>query len=319
MFTELLNYEPTKQSIWQGRKDSLPGERFFQRVTVLDLANHELPASSHSTVFLGFCSDEGIQRNEGRVGAKTGPLHLREQLAKFACQSNQQFIDVGNIVCENDLETAQEQFAQLISYCHQKGNKTVAFGGGHEIAWGHFLGLTSHYPKLGIINFDAHFDLRPVNDRGYATSGTPFRQISEYCLQNQLNFDYCCLGIQKIANTQSLFDCAKELKVSYLSTEQINEESFAWQIAFLDEFILRHDSIYLSLCLDVFAECYAPGVSAPQAMGLTPGQALPLLKYILQTGKVVSLDVAELSPPLDEGKKTARLAASLVAEMLDYY
>lgn len=318
MLTELLYYEPTKQSLWQGRKDSLPGERFFQRVTVIDLLNQALP-TSQATVFLGFCSDEGIERNAGRTGAKLGPLHLREELAKFACQSNQDFLDIGNIVCEKDLENAQQQFARLISYCHQKGNKTVAFGGGHEIAWGHFLGLTTHYPKLGIINFDAHFDLRPLKDGSQATSGTPFRQIAEYCLQKQLYFDYCCLGIQKIANTPSLFDCAKELKVSYLSREQINEESFAWQIAFLDEFILRHDSIYLSVCLDVFAESYAPGVSAPQAMGLSPAQALPLLKYILQTGKVVSLDVAELSPPLDERQKTARLAASLVAEMLDYY
>lgn len=319
MLTGLLNYEPTKQSVWQGRKDSLPGERFFQHVNILDLQNKEISFPSQSTIFLGFCSDEGIQRNEGRIGAKTGPIHLRQQLAKLACHSTHQFIDIGNIVSDKDLETAQQQLAKVVSHCHQQGNKTVIFGGGHEIAWGHFLGLTSHYPKLGIINFDAHFDLRPLKDNLYATSGTPFRQIAEYCLQNQLLFDYCCLGIQRIANTQSLFDCAEALKVSYLSTEEINEESFAWQTAFLDEFILRHDSIYLSLCLDVFAENYAPGVSAPQALGLAPWQALPLLKYILQTGKVVSLDVAELSPPLDEGQKTARLAASLVAEMLDYY
>lgn len=41
--------------------------------------------------------------------------------------------------------------------------------------------------------------------------------------------------------------------------------------------------------------------NALQAMLLTPQQALALLKYILQTGKVISLDVAELSPPLDQG------------------
>lgn len=319
MPNKLLNYESTEPSLWQGRKDSLPGERFFQHVSLVDLNNQPLAESSNATILLGFCSDEGIRRNEGRIGAKSGPFAIREQLAKLACHSQQQFLDLGNIICDQDLEDAQRQFAELISYCHQQGYKTAAFGGGHEIAWGHFRGLTSHYPKLGVINFDAHFDLRPLKDGRFATSGTPFRQIAEYCLQNQLPFDYCCLGIQNIANTQSLFDCAKELKVSYLSTEQINQESFAWQTAFLDEFLLRHDYIYLSLCLDVFAECFAPGVSAPQATGLMPWQTLPLLKYILQTGKVVSLDVAELSPPLDEGKKTARLAASLVAELLDYY
>lgn len=319
MLNNLLNYEPTEQAVWQGRKDSLLGERFFQHVRLLDIRNQPLNKTQQGIVILGFCSDEGIRRNEGRVGAKLGPIQLREQLAKLSCHSNKQFIDIGNIACDNKLEIAQEQFASVISLCHQQGYKTLAFGGGHEIAWGHFRGLTPHYPKLGIINFDAHFDLRPLKEGRYATSGTPFRQIAQHCLQNQLPFDYCCLGIQKRANTQSLFDYAHELNVSYLNAEQINEESFSRQLAFLDHFILNHEHIYLSLCLDVFAECFAPGVSAPQAMGLTPQQALPLLKYILQTGKVISLDVAELSPPLDQGQKTARLAASLVAELLDYY
>ena len=99
----------------------------------------------------------------------------------------------------------------------------------------------------------------------------------------------------------------------------MNQENLEAQITFLANFIANHKHIYLSICLDVFAECYAPGVSAPQAMGLTPWQAFPLLKYLLQTGKVVGLDVAELSPPLDQGQKTARLAASLVAALLDYF
>lgn len=320
MLNNILNYEPTSPSIWQGRKDSLPGERFFQRVDLMDIRSQSLKTNQQETIILGFCSDEGIRRNEGRVGAKSGPIKLREQLAKLPCHSNKQFIDIGNIICDHErLEIAQEEFAKLVSYTHQQGYKTLAFGGGHEIAWGHFAGLTSHYPKLAIINFDAHFDLRPLKEGHYATSGTPFRQIAQHCLQNERPFNYCCLGIQAIGNTKSLFESAANLKVSYLTAEQINEESLAWQLAFLDDFLLSHDYVYLTICLDVFAECFAPGVSAPQAMGLTPWQTLPLLKYVLQTGKVIGLDVAELSPPLDPEQKTARLAASLVAEILEYY
>ncbi|HHF7348104.1 TPA: formimidoylglutamase [Legionella feeleii] len=320
MFANLKNYEPTEQSIWQGRQDSLPGERFFQRVHCIDLRSQPLHDKQQNLIMLGFCSDEGIRRNEGRTGAKLGPFKLREQLAKLSCNLDKQFTDIGNIVCEQEqLESAQQQFATLMTACHQQGYKTLAFGGGHEIAWPHFSGLAAHYPRIGIINFDAHFDLRPLKEGHYATSGTPFRQISQYCQQNRLPFDYCCLGIQYIANTASLFATADELKVSYLSAEQIHNEDIAWQLAFLDTFLLRHEYIYLTICLDVFAECFAPGVSAPQALGITPWQALALLKYILQTGKVISLDVAELSPPLDQEQKTARLAASLVAELLDYY
>ncbi|KTC86319.1 formimidoylglutamase [Legionella brunensis] len=321
MLADILNYEPTIPSLWQGRKDSLPGERFFQRVNFIDIRSQTaLENPQQKIAILGFCCDEGIKRNEGRIGAQTGPIKLREQLAKLPYHAQKHLVDVGNIVCKDgNLEEAQSQLARLVSYLQEQGYKTVVLGGGHEIAWGHFSGLNSRYQKLGIINFDAHFDLRPLKDNQLGTSGTPFRQIAQHCMENHQPFSYCCLGIQALGNTRSLFSTADDLKVSYLTAEQINTESLAWQIAFLDDFLLSHDDIYLTICLDVFAECFAPGVSAPQAMGLTPWQALPLLKYILQTGKVVSFDVAELSPPLDEAQKTTRLAASLVAELLDYY
>lgn len=314
MLKDSSNYEPTDASIWQGRKDSLPRERFFQCIHSIDLQTQSLKKTQDGTAILGFCSDEGIRRNEGRIGAKLGPLHLRQQLAKLACYYPFPLVDLGNIVCNpNQLEIAQDQFARLVHHAHQQGYKTVALGGGHEIAWGHFLGLAPHYSKLAIINFDAHFDLRP----GCATSGTSFRQIAEYCLNNR-TFHYCCLGIQEVANTKSLFSIAKELNVAYLSAERMNQENLAWQLDFINRFIINHDAIYLTVCLDVFSECLAPGVSAPQALGLTAWQALPLLKSILQTGKVVGLDVAELSPPLDQEQKTERFAAHLLAEMLNY-
>ena len=319
MLSKLQHYDPCAQTIWQGRKDSLPHERYFQQVNLVDLQQESLTkANNHETVIIGFCSDEGIRRNEGRVGAYSGPIHLRQQLGKLACQNNSHFLDVGNILCKDgNLEQAQEQLAQVVSYCHTNGFKTVVLGGGHEVAWGHFRGLTDHHSRLGIINFDAHFDLRPILPNQRGTSGTPFWQIAQYCGDLKKEFNYCCLGIQELANTASLFHNARINKVSYLTVDQINENNLAWQHAFLGNFLKKQDAIYLSVCLDVFNEACAPGVSAPQALGLFPWQAIPLLKYILQSGKVVSMDIAELSPPLDQEHKTARLGAMLLAKMLD--
>lgn len=319
MLPTIQHYEPPNQTLWQGRQDSLPGERFFQQVKLIDLRSQSLPEKGVETVIIGFSCDEGIRRNEGRPGAKDGPIELRRQFAKLATTYDKPLIDLGDIVCsDQQLEEAQEQLAAVIHYCHLLGYKTIALGGGHEIAWGHFSGLTPHYPKLGIINFDAHFDLRAISADKKASSGTPFWQIARYYQQHHQSFDYCCLGIQTFANTRSLFTTANKYKVSYLTASQINQSSFGWQTAFIDDFILNHQAIYLSICMDVFAESYAPGVSAPQALGLTPWQVLPLLKYITQTGKVISIDIAELSPPLDQGLKTSRLAASVMAELLEF-
>jgi formiminoglutamase len=317
MFENLPDYQSANPALWQGRKDTNNKERFFEKITFVN-EQGELISKDKKTIFIGFASDAGVTRNLGRAGAKLGPDQIRTQLARLPCPMSEQYIDLGTIVCEGDnLEAAQSQFAKIIQFCHQQGHKTIALGGGHEIAWAHFQGLAPQYSKLGIINFDAHFDLRPYQKGQPGTSGTPFSQIAEFCNEFQLPFNYCCVGVQKFGNTPSLFQRAKELNVHYLFAEELYKNSYAWQIAFLDDFMLNLDHIYLTICLDVLAECFAPGVSAPQPMGLTPWQILPLLKYIIQSGKVVSIDIAELSPPLDQDQKTARLAALIIAELLD--
>lgn len=320
MLPKLLNYELANSLNWQGRTDSLPGERFFQQTQLHDVRTQSYPAIASSIALLGFMSDEGIRRNLGRVGAKAGPNALRTELGKLPCHRKLRLLDCGNIIChKEELELAQEQLAILVQYCHQQGSKTLLFGGGHEITWGHFLGLKNLYPNIGIINFDAHFDLRPLNQNRQSTSGTSFWQIAQDCQKNNRPFSYFCAGIQPHANSESLFITADRLNVTYLTTEQIQANNLAWQLSQLERFIQANDFIYLTICLDVFAESYAPGVSAPQALGLTPWHALPMLKYIVQTGKVISIDIAELSPMLDHDHKTARLGAMLVAELLEIY
>ncbi len=317
MHSLFANYRATDPFLWGGRNDS-KNSRYFQNVSCLSLETDRLPETP-ATLLLGFASDCGVQRNQGRTGAKLGPDHIRRQLAKLAFQNSPKIIDIGNIVCESDdLEASQQELATLVDECHRLGHRTILLGGGHEIAWPHYRGLNNHYKKLSIINFDAHFDLRALPENGLGNSGTPFRQIAGLCQQQNKPFEYCCLGIQEQTNTRELFDFAKENGVTYLLAEAIHDNSFAWHSAFLDEFLFKADKIYLSLCLDVFAECFAPGVSAPQPMGLTPWQTLALLKYIMQTGKVVSFDIAELSPPHDENEKTARLAALIIAKLLEH-
>lgn len=315
MFEYLTHYRIADPTLWQGREDTA-NERFFQNIQFIN-DPQDLVNQPPKTVLVGFASDEGVVRNQGRPGAAQGPDAIRTQLAKLPFASTQQLVDLGSIGCDNcDLEAAQGQFAELISFCHQQGHFTIGLGGGHEIAWAHYQGLAAHYPKLGIINFDAHFDLRPHQANQPGNSGTPFSQIAAYCQEKKRPFDYCCVGIQQWGNTPSLFQKAAELNTSYLSAEQLSMLPFEQQIAFLDAFTHDKEHLYLTICLDVLAECFAPGVSAPQALGLTPWQILPLLKHLIRSGKVVSFDIAELAPPLDQDKKTARLAALIIAELL---
>jgi formiminoglutamase len=266
---------------------------------------------------LGFACDEGVRRNNGRVGASLGPKSFREALKKINWHTHEKppFIDFGDVTChDGDLEFAQQELSKKVLTLLQSQQKSLVIGGGHETAFGHFCGLSKYLgvKNIGIINFDAHFDLRPVLENNLGTSGTPFLQIAHERKAKNLEFDYLVLGIQPFSNSDSLFKTAQDLKVTSVLAENLEQEAPVQIKAMLE----RHEFIYLSICLDVFAESAAPGVSAPQALGLLPSQILPLLKQIKHSQKVIGLDIVELAPAYDRQDTTAKLAASLAAYWL---
>src|SRR5690606_15098144 len=117
-----------------------------------------------------------------------------------------------------------------------------------------------------IVNFDAHFDLRPLEEGVFGTSGTSFRQIAELSATQGKRFNYLCIGIQNNGNTKALLDSAEELAAEFLLAEELNLQGPEAAIAFLDK-NLSGDRIYCTICMDVLAAAFAPGVSSPSALG----------------------------------------------------
>jgi formiminoglutamase len=71
----------------------------------------------------------------------------------------------------------------------------------------------------------------------------------------------------------------------------------------------------LSVDMDVFSASLAPGVSAPNALGLLPGPGfMRLLRKVLHAPSLRSMDIAELNPRYDVDNRTARLGAALAFE-----
>lgn len=330
-------YKPTDNNIWQGRVDSNLAERYHQVVQDINLAELEntsfqeyLELSDYSDQFsfviIGFACDEGVKRNHGRVGARKGPEALRRALANlpFNYPNTINIYDLGDIVCDysnhNNLEEAQAALGKLVSDVLLAGCHPIVLGGGHETAWGHYQGIvtTDYADDLGIINFDAHFDLRPIDhNTAKGTSGTPFMQIALSREQEDLDFDYFCMGIQPTANTISLYQTADDLGVEYIEANELaNPDNIELLDNFAD-FIENHDNLYLSICLDVFSSSIAKGVSAPQPLGLMPNDILPYIKLLAASDKVITLDLVELAPEYDEDGITAKLGAQLIAEYID--
>ena len=318
-------YKPSDKTTWKGRsdmQDGVLGLRWHQIVHFLDLSR-EVEEGHGNFAFLGFQCDEGIRRNQGRSGAAAGPNALRLAMSSFADHLPEEvtLYAGGDIICHNQMmETAQIQLGKKVEMLLRKGYKTLVLGGGHETAYGHYLGIKKilkKEEKLGIINFDAHFDLRSY--AAHPHSGSPFLQIADDLHVNDKEFHYLCLGIQESGNTRRLFQTAQELEVEYVLAEDLQNGSSGTVPDRVQTFINKVDKVYVSIDLDVFAAAYAPGVSAPAAFGITPQAVLPLLQQIIASGKLLTLDVVELNPSLDQDSRTAKLAAGLIYQVVKWW
>ncbi|MFC0179326.1 formimidoylglutamase [Thorsellia kenyensis] len=369
---------------WTGRSDGdgILHRRWHNIVKTRELnqlqliTQNEEDSSSHLSnrkvkskmALLGLRTDEGVNRNQGRLGAVEGPLLIRKKLANIAVHDDYCITDFGDHICEtNQLEHFQEEQIKIVTNLLLKKYHPILLGGGHEIAFGNALGLAGYLIKdinsnsgnqmdakksslsytspdrnmyenddffqrcqnilqgnlepisqqfseikIGIINIDAHFDLRE-DDR--STSGTPFLQIASVFQALGIPFHYCCLGINVNSNTAKLFETAKQLAVTVIKDEELSPNSFLDRKDLLVDFIKNVDHIYLSIDLDVFSSMQAPGVSAPSAKGISLEMVEILLSLIYQSKKVRLVDIAELNPHYDIDDRTAQLAAYLVTQL----
>ncbi|GMQ27800.1 formimidoylglutamase [Algoriphagus confluentis] len=302
---------------WSGRKSD---QLDYWHQAVQSISNLSMAQGSEKKVgILGYAGEEGVIRNQGRLGTLEGPAAIRKMLGSVAYHlpENLPLRDYGDIFTLNqDLEASHDALAKITYDLLKSNHFPVLLGGGHDLAYAHGRGvqkfISEKGEKLGIINLDAHFDLRPLVE-GKAHSGSPFLQLAQ---EFPSNFHYLALGIQRAANPKSLFQTAEKLQAKYLVMEDFRlnnweyiEEQIIW---FLDSV----NKVYLSIDLDGFSSAFAPGVSAPSPMGFDPQIAFKVFELIASSKKMISLDVVELNPKFDQDNATARLAARAIEYIL---
>ena len=305
---------------WQGRtdiEDAPYTERWHNRIT----PDEENTAATDFGL-LGFACEVGVLRNKGRGGAAEGPAALRKQLSNLAWHGNKQTAtDFGTVeVNDDDLEAGQQLLASHVDKALSKVQRLLVIGGGHETAWGSFNGLSQHLgpqARIGIINLDAHFDLRSPGVNG-PSSGTPFYQIKQLAGDN---FHYCCLGVARAANTKALFDRASQWNVSYREDHQMEADQIDDILTQVQDFCAGKDALYLTIDLDVLPHYQAPGVSAPAALGVPLSVIARVIAEVQRCAGncrfgLPLVEITELSPANDNQGTTARTAAVLADRLL---
>ena len=357
---------PFDDKVWSGRSDEgEPGDtrRIFNQVVPFGGAlGHEdvlraVPLTgSDAPVIVGFGSDEGVRRNQGRIGAAHAPKELRRVLAGLPAKTSMATLaDAGDVVCDDgDLEGAQAELANVVSDVLASGGRPLVLGGGHEVAWGTYSGFRLHQDRVvaaagtdagaGVAATSAssvaaaanagtvstvtsapatrklliiNFDAHfDLRQKRPANSGTPFDQIASDCAERGLPFNYVCFGISDLGNTASLFAHAERLGVRYVLDVDMQEPQLPQRLDDLQQLLDAADDIYLTIDLDVLPAATAPGVSAPAALGVPLSVVEAMVQCVRASGKLRVADIAEYNPSLDQDKRTARAAARLAYRLL---
>lgn len=314
-------YTSPKPELWSGRVDSHTEESGFRWHQVVHCENIQNISENEEVALLGFACDVGVARNNGRIGAAKGPDHFRETVGNLCWHGQTKgFLDVGTIKPnEENLELGQKVLGESIHQLLKHQKLPCVIGGGHETAFGHYLGIASFLKnsapaaKLGILNIDAHFDLRPY-DQG-AHSGSPFLQALDDAEQNELDVAYFVHGINPHNNTRSLFETSEKRNVGFNTNDEVIRGNKSAKKK-LQRFLDSRTHIYLTICLDVFAASIAPGVSAPAWNGIQLQHALEVIKLVKSYNKLLSMDICELNPKYDVQNLTAKTAGILFAELV---
>ncbi|MFV0499714.1 MAG: formimidoylglutamase [Bacilli bacterium] len=320
---DLVGYKRPDKEFWHGRIDDdkeFSGFRWHQIVKLVDL-DAQFTITPKSYVIISYKVDEGIVKNQGRRGARKAPdlvkLHLSNRPCSFGEDIN--IFDGGSVVCIGvDVESAQNTLAKLVEKVLSVECFPIIVGGGHDVAYGSMKGIDNfldNSDNFGIINFDAHFDNRPYTQ---STSGTMFRQIRDDFKTSKRTYNHLTIGIQKSANTTSLFNEMNKSGGEYILARDIKMTNSYHNSQVVDKFLKRNKNIYVSICCDVFSSAFAPGVSSPQPLGISPDDFMEFFKQVLSSNQVICLDIAEASPDLDSSFTTISLVSLIIFTLINY-
>ncbi|MFP7296592.1 agmatinase family protein [Neobacillus niacini] len=211
-------------------------------------------------------------------------------------------LDAGDVPMHvTDIAQCHENITAASALIHQhfQNSLVCAIGGDHSITAMLVKGMNQAKPqeKIGILQFDTHFDLRDMSDNG-PSNGTPMRNLIESGVVEGSNMYN--IGLHGFFNTKDLKQYADEKGVNYITLRKARRRGVEETVLqCLNDLSSKVDTIYVTVDMDVLDITYAPGVPASTPGGMTTEE---LLEGVLAAGrhpKVKAMDIVCLDPQKD--------------------
>lgn len=282
-----------------------------------------------------------LDLGQGRRGVDMGPSAVRVANLNARVRSlGYEVEDLGNIAVEQaegwpagdphakylpQIAVACEALAAQVGDTLSRGRMPLVLGGDHSVAIGTAAGVAAHFRKqgrnIGLIWLDAHADMNtPETSPSGNVHGMPLACIvgmGPARLVDLLGFrpktparNTIIVGLRDVDQLEKPH--VRESGVRAFTMRDIDERGLR---AVMDEAIrLASDGtagFHLSVDMDFVDPKDAPGVGTPVRGGATYREAHLAMEMICDSGKMLSMELVEVNPVIDEFNRTADLAVEL--------
>lgn len=278
----------------------------------------------HSAFDIGLLAAPLSKTSISHSGASQFPQSVRAALSSYGTYHMDLDVDVSERLAAADLGDVETHVTDLL-LCHDNirdaltsywqtfaGSTLFLVGGDHSITAPSLQALHSVRTDrpIGVIHFDAHHDMRNLQDGG-PTNGTPFRTLLENnIIEGQRMVQ---IGLRNFSNAKAYTQFAHDHGVTLYTARRVAQVGLekvlaqAWKIAAKDGAL-----VYVSFDMDVLDQSFAPGVPAPGPGGLTVWDACLAMEKLGQAEEVVAFDWVCADPTVDLRNLTSRVAANLL-------
>jgi len=261
-------------------------------------------------------------------GAAKGPETMRNLSVDMSDVTEDDIViqkgilyDIGDIPVDLNWEryfgTVAEEAYQLM----KTDNFCLFMGGDHSVtiplhqAFGRYQKEKNEHAKIGIIHFDAHYDLCGEYDgHKWSHACTEARSLETVISGEDLFF----VGI-RVAEESELETIAGNPGITVVKAKEVHRTGVEAVFKKLKDKFADYDAVYLTIDIDVLDPAFAPGTGTPQPGGLTSVQLIQLFQMMLEELPIKAMDLVEVAPDLDVNNITSWAAMRLIFDLFGHF
>jgi arginase len=230
----------------------------------------------------------------------------------------------------NEITQVCDTTRRLLMEAMADGCFPLILGGDHSLSIGSVAAVADHHrargEKIGVIWVDAHTDMNaPETTPSGNIHGMSLAVLTGHGAPSLMGLADAVPAVDpahvSVIGAREIDAAEKEtVRASGIRVFTMSEVDDRGLPACLDEAMERATrgtaGFHVSFDLDSTDPMVAPGVGTPVAGGITYREAHLICEKLSRSGKLLSFELVELNPVLDQGNRTAQFGVELIASAL---